>query len=428
MSSRSGMNRRAFLGGTALGGLALSGCGSATSTSSPAFSGEGLAHMHDLMAGYVDRGVIPGMVTLVSRLGEVHADAIGVQGIGGAPMRRDTIFRIASMTKPVTAVATLILVEEGKLSLDAPVDRWLPELANRQVLRALDGQLGDTVPSQRPITVRDLLTLTMGTGLLFPIEAYPVLKAAVDLKLGDVPPHPLAPPAPDEWMRRFSTLPLMSQPGERWLYNTAFDVLGVLIARASGQTFDAFLSERIFSPLGMRDTAFAVAAAATERLATCYFADEGGTLQVYDDPTKSEWSSPPAFPSGAGGLVSTVDDFHAFAAMLLAHGQYPGGRILTTSSVQSMTTDHLTPAQKAISGLAPGFFDTQGWGFGVAVNTAPDAVSARPGRYGWDGGFGTYWISDPIQDLVAIVLTQRPIDASSPELDFWKAAYQAIPS
>src|SRR6266699_2275595 len=219
-----------------------------------------LSRMHDVMAGYVERGEVPGLVTLVSRRGEVHIDAIGTRAIAdGTPMRRDTIFRISSMTKPITAVATMILVEECKVRLDEPVDRWLPELAERQVLKRLDGPLDDTVPANRSITVRDLLTFRMGFGqMMAPPDAYPILKAANEQQIGMGPPSPSQMPAPDEWMRRLGTLPLMHQPGERWMYNTGSDVLGVLIARASGQQLEAFLRERIFEPLGMKDTGFSV--------------------------------------------------------------------------------------------------------------------------------------------------------------------------
>ena len=229
-----------------------------------------LARMHDVMAGYVERGEVPGLVTLVSRRGEVHVDAIGMKALGGSdPMRRDTIFRISSMTKPITAAATMILVEECKLRLDEPVDRLLPELADRKVLKRLDGPLDDTVPANRPITVRDLLTFRMGFGIIMaPPDTYPIQRAVSELLLGQGPPNPSTPPAPDEWIRRLGTLPLMHQPGEKWMYNTGSDVLGVLIARASGQPLETFLRERIFEPLGMKDTGFSVPAAKIDRLAT----------------------------------------------------------------------------------------------------------------------------------------------------------------
>jgi CubicO group peptidase (beta-lactamase class C family) len=224
------------------------------------------------MMGHVERGDVPGAVTLLSRRGEVHVEALGARAFGGPPMRRDTIFRITSMTKPVTAVATMILAEECRLRLDEPVDRLLPELAGRRVLRRLDGSLDDTLPASRPLTVRDLLTFRMGLGnVLGPPDAYPILKAVAEQRLvGFGPPDPTAPHGPDEWIRRLGTLPLMEQPGTMWRYNTSAYVLGVLIARVSGQPLEAFLHERIFEPLGMEDTGFTVPASKLDRLASCY--------------------------------------------------------------------------------------------------------------------------------------------------------------
>src|SRR5438128_7909396 len=317
-----------------------------------------LGRMHDVMAGYVERGEVPGLVTLVSRRGEVHVDVIGTQAIGDSPpMRRDTIFRISSMTKPITAAATMILVEECKVRLDEPVDRWLPELAERKVLKRLDGPLDDTVPAKRPITVRDLLTFRMGFGqMMAPPDAYPILSAANEQQIGMGPPSPSTMPAPDEWMRRLGRLPLMHQPGEQWMYNTGSDVLGVLITRASGQPLETFLHQRIFEPLGMKDTSFSVPEASLDRLATSYWTDPtSGKLTVYDEAMGSQWSRPPTFPSGAGGLVSTIDDYLAFGQMMLSQGKLGGERILSRLSVETMTTDQLTPEQKAASSLISGF-------------------------------------------------------------------------
>ncbi len=390
-----------------------------------------LSRMHDIMAGYVERGDVPGLVTLVSRHGEVHVDAIGMKASGGDdPIQRDTIFRISSMTKPITAVATMLLVEECKLRLDEPVERLLPELANRKVLKRLDGPLDETVPAQRPITLRDLLTFRMGFGLLMaPPGTYPIQAAISEQELGQGPPTPLTPPAPDEWIRRLGTLPLMYQPGERWMYNTGSDVLGVLIARATGQPLEAFLRERIFEPLGMRDTSFSVPASKLDRLATSYWTNPATeAFELFDAAAGGQWSQPPAFPSGAGGLVSTIDDYLALGQMLLRQGQHGGARLLARPTVETMTTDQLTPAQKTVSGLIPGFFDSRGWGFGVAIVTRRDDLAAVPGQFGWDGGLGTSWYSDPREDLVAILMTQcggLP-QFSKVYLDFWTSVYQAI--
>ncbi|MCU1372810.1 MAG: hypothetical protein JWO68_96, partial [Actinomycetia bacterium] len=381
------------------------------------------AGLHDVMAGHVERGVAPGLVSVVSRRGEADIDVIGRTAVDGPPMQRDSIFRISSMTKPVTAVATMILLEECVVRLDEPVDRLLPELADRRVVRRIDGPVDDTVAANRPITVRDLLTFRLGFGGYF--GPCPLNDAAALLQLSVGPPQPSLPPEPDEWMRRFSTLPLMFQPGERWLYHTGADILGVLVARASGQPFEAFLRERIFEPLGMRDTGFAVPEAAVDRLVTSYLTDpETGALGVYDAPA-GQWSVPPAFPSGGAGLVSTADDYLAFAEMLLGGG----APLLSRPSVETMTADHLTPEQKAVSGFFPDDFDARGWGFGVGVVTRRDHPAAPVGQYGWDGGMGTIWRNDPGQQLVTILLTNaswtspRPPDIAQ---DFLTAAYAAI--
>lgn len=391
-----------------------------------------LARMHDIMASHVERGSVPGLVTLVSRRGEIHVDTIGTQTRDrNIPVRRDTIFRISSMTKPITAVATMILVEECKLRLDEPVDHWLPELAERKVLKRENGPLEDTVPANRSITVRDLLTFRMGFGqMMASPEDYPILKEAIAQEIGMGPPSPSTLPAPDEWLRRLGQLPLMHQPGEKWMYNTGSDVLGVLIARVSGQPLEIFLRERVFEPLGMKDTGFTVPPSEIDRLATSYWTDPAsGELTVYDEAANGQWSRPPAFPSGAGGLVSSIDDYLAFAQMMLAYGKHEGTRILSRPTIETMITDQLTPEQKAKSGLVPSYFDHHGWGFGVSIVTRRYDVAAVPGRYGWDGGLGTSWYSDPKEDMITILMTQRAWTSPQPPevcLEFWTSAYQAI--
>jgi CubicO group peptidase (beta-lactamase class C family) len=390
-----------------------------------------LGRLREIMAGHVEHTDVPGLVTLVARRGEVHVDAIGVTAIGGSdPMRRDTIFRISSMTKPVVAAATMILVEECKVRLDEPVERLLPELADRRVLRRIDGPLDDTVPANRPITVRDLLTFRLGWGIVMaPPGTHPIQTAMDDLRLGQGMPSPSTPPPPDEWMRRLGTLPLMHQPGEKWMYNTGSDVVGVLIARASGRSLETFLRERLFEPLGMKDTGFSVPAAKLDRLATSYVDDpESGNVAVYDEARTGQWTRPPAFPSGGAGLVSTIDDYLAFGQMML-DGRHGRDRILSRASIEVMTADHLTPAQKAASGLVDGHFDSHGWGFGVAVRTRRDDVAESVGTFGWDGGLGTSWRTDPKEGLVGILMTQRAWKSPSlPDVcrDFWTQAYCAI--
>jgi len=388
--------------------------------------------MQAVMTGYVERGEMPGLVALVSRRGDVRVNVIGSQAAGtGAPMRRDTIFRISSMTKPITAVAVMMLVEECLLRLDDPVDRLLPELANRQVLKRLEGPLDETVPAHRAISVRDLLTFCWGFGqLMAPPAAYPILKVANEQQIGMGPPNPAATPAPDEWLRRLGALPLMYQPGERWLYNTGSDVLGVLIARAAGQPLDRFLAERIFEPLGMKDTSFSVPASKLDRLATGYWTNfKTGAFEIYDAAADGQWSRPPAFPSGGAGLCSTADDYLAFSQMLLNQGKLGNERILSRPSVETMTSDQLTPEQRARGSWIPGEFDARGWGFGVSVITRRDQPAGTLGSYGWDGGLGTCWRADPREQLSTILLTQRVWASPTPPpvaRDFWTCAYQAI--
>jgi CubicO group peptidase (beta-lactamase class C family) len=390
-----------------------------------------LTRLHDVMARFVEHGEVPGLVALVSRREQVHVEALGMKTLGASgPIQRDTIFRIASMTKPITAAAAMILVEECKLRLDDPVDELLPELADRRVLKRLDGPVDDTEPAKRSITLRDLLTFRMGFGIVMaPPGTYPIQAAVDDLLLGQGMPQPSLPPAPNEWIGRFGTLPLMHQPGEKWMYHTGSDVLGVLIARASGQPFETFLQEHIFEPLGMKDTAFSVPPSKVDRFATAYLTQPGtGALEPYD-AEDGQWSRPPAFPSGGGGLVSTVDDYLAFGRMMLNYGRHSSGRILSRPSVETITADHLTSAQKALSGLVSGYFDSRGWGFGVAVVTRREDIAAPVGSYGWDGGLGTSWRSDPSEDMITILLTQASWTSPVPPRvvrDFRIAAYQAI--
>ncbi len=391
-------------------------------------SGARLGRMREVMSGYVERGELPGLVTLVSRKGEVHVDAIGTKEVGGGdPMRRDTIFRIASITKPITAAAAMILVEECRLRLDEPVDPWLPELADRRVLRTLETPLEDTVPADRPITLRDLLTFRLGIGaVMAPPGRYPIQRAMEEA--GVAPSANLPAVAPDEYMRRLGGLPLIHQPGEQWLYNTGSDVLGVLISRASGQSLGTFLRERIFQPLGMKDTGFHVPPEKLDRLPTSYYMDAAtGRLTVFDEARDGRFAHPPIFESGAGGLVSTVDDCLAFGRMMLNKGRCGHERVLSRPSVELMTINHLTTEQMADARIF--FGENRGWGFGMAVYTRRDDLAAVPGRFGWDGGYGTSAYADPAEDLVGVLMTQRHMDSPQPPrvfVDFWTSAYQAI--
>jgi len=394
------------------------------------FSPVRLARMHDTLARHVEHGHTSGLVALVNQRGREHVETIGTMAFdSNVPMRRDTIFRLASTTKPITAVGAMILVEECRLRLDDPVDEWLPELAGRRVLRTIESPLEDTVPAKRPITLRDLLTFRSGYGeVVFLSPGSPLQRALVEARL-PLSEWPFSGTS-DEFMRRLGSLPLAHQPGEQWLYHMSAEILGVLIARVSGKSLGTFLQERIFAPLGMTDTGFQVPESKLDRLPTCYGRDMvTGELIVLDEPRAGYAARPPVFESGAGGLVSTVDDLLAFGRMMLLHGG--GERILSRPAIQLMTMDHLTPEQKGISPFFEHFWDTRGWGLAMGVITARSDIGDAPGRFGWDGAFGTSWHVDPKEGLVGVLMTQRRPDrlAISPvALDFWTSAYQLIES
>jgi len=360
------------------------------------------------MAARVAAGELPGVVLLLAQGDQVHVDTIGSYALDGAePMRRDTLFRVASFTKPVLAAAAMRLVEEGRFTLAEPVDRLLPELADRRVLRHIDGPLDDTVPAEHPITIEDLLTFRMGFGMLTEPTfnpPYPIVTRPDELDLMLGAPDPRTPHPPDEWIRRFATLPLMDQPGQRWRYNVSALVLGVLVARAAEAPLGEVLRRRIFEPLGMVDSGFATTPDKASRIPSYYASDFNGgpiTLQPLSKP--ESWTEEPVFPSGAGGLLSTADDFLAFGRMLLAGGVYDGQRVLSPESVTALTTNHLTQEQIDTGGV---LLEPKGWGYGMGVAAGPDEVSEQPGRYGWDGGYGTVWFNDPNRDLVGLALTQ----------------------
>jgi CubicO group peptidase (beta-lactamase class C family) len=402
-----------------------------------AFSDLGLDRVERVVARHVERGSVPGAVWLVAHGDEVHVGVVGTPAVDATdatstndPLQRDAIFRISSMTKPITAVAALSCVEDGLFRLEEPVDRLLPELADRRVLEHEDAPLSWTVPARRPILVRDLLTFTMGLGIVMaPPGSCPLADALVELQLGQGPPAPAVAPEPDEWLRRLGSLPLLHHPGEQWAYNTGADVVGVLIARATGQPFETALRERVLDPLGMHDTGFWVPSDRRHRLVTGYLTDPStGELRVHDRPD-GQWSRPPAFPSAAGGLVSTVDDYHAFARMVLAHGRGPTGRVLSRASVEAMTSDQLLASQRHGGGLVDGWFDSHGWGYGVGILTRRTGIAGSVGAYGWDGGLGTAWLNDPREELVTILLTQAAWTSPEPPAvcsEFRTAAYAAL--
>ncbi|MFD5315441.1 serine hydrolase domain-containing protein [Streptomyces sp. NPDC127098] len=367
-----------------------------------------MAGLREVLGRRVADGSLPAAVALVAGGDRVEVAAAG-------PVGRDGIFRIASLTKPVTAAAVLALVDEGRIGLADPVGRWLPELAAPAVVRHPAAPVTDVVPAERAITVEDLLSSRAGYG--FPAD---FSLPAARLLFEGVQSHPLEPQfraAPDEWLAELARVPLLHQPGESWLYNTCSDLQGLLVARVTGRPLPEFLAERFFEPLGMVDTGFAVPAGKLGRFTTLYRPLPGGGLAVADEPA-GQWSRPPAFPSGAGGLVSTVDDLLAFARMLL-----DGGRgLLSAASVRRMTTDQLTAEQREAGRL---FLEGQGWGYGGSVDVAVVDPWNVPGRYGWVGGSGTAAHLVPAARGVAILLTQVCMTGPTPPplmREFWRYA------
>jgi CubicO group peptidase (beta-lactamase class C family) len=380
----------------------------------------GLEGFDETALRHVDAGGVPGVVALVASGDQVHVATAGTLSLGGAPVKRDTLFRIASVTKPVTGAATLALATEGLLSLDEPIDRHVPELADRRVLRRPDAELDDTVPAERAITVRDLLTFTFGfgaSGEMFTAERpWPVVMAERALDLHTLgPPDPVHQPETDAWIAGLGSLPLMAQPGESWLYNTGASVLGVLIQRVTGVPLSEVFASRLFQPLGMHDTTMWTSDVG--RLATAYVATANG-FEMWDAPDGG-WSRPPRFEDGAAGLVSTVDDLLAIARMLLAGGD----GIVAPELVAAMTTNQLRSSQGG-AGAAPILLG-RGWGFCQSVLTE----GPRAGAFGWNGGLGTTWLVDPVRSLTVIVMTQRLFSSPDPpqvHVDLQAAAYAAL--
>ncbi|MFJ7413014.1 serine hydrolase domain-containing protein [Streptomyces sp. NPDC098077] len=379
--------------------------------------------LHALLDAHIAEGSMPGAVALVARGGRTEVASAGTAVLAGStPMRRDALFRIASITKPIVAAAAMTLVEDGLIAPADPVAAWLPELAAPLVVRTPQSPVEDVVSAVRPITLLDLLTFRAGYGFPSDFSLPAVAPLFSELKQG--PPQPQAVLAPDAWMAALSRIPLLHQPGDGWLYNTCSDILGVLIARVADRPLPAYLAERLFEPLGMTDTGFAVEPAALDRFTGYYRAGaDGGGDPVLVDAPDGQWSSPPPFPSGAGGLVSTVDDWAAFGRMLLTEGLSDSGtRVLAGESVRQMITDHLTPEQRAASGL---FTEGQGWGFGGAVDVEITAPWNVLGRYGWVGGTGTTAHVIPATGTVAVLLTQMEMGGpAAPEVmrDFWTYA------
>ena len=404
-------------------------------------SSEGLDRMRAALTGHVEGGALAGGVILIERRGRVaYFEAVGARDIErGLPMERDTIFRIYSMTKPIASAAALILVEEGRLRLDEPVSRHLPELKGLRVLREPRGELEDAIEAEREITLRDLLTHTSGLTSASPADT-PLRRGYRELyrNRGEMT---LA-----DWLPELARLPLMFPPATQWEYGLSTDVLGRLVEVVSGQTFDIFLRERIFEPLGMVDTGFHVPAEKLDRLATLYSLDPGGEnmpdpedaaalgapasaeLTATDAAPDTDRARPPAFFSGGGGLLSTAADYLRFARMLLRGGELEGVRILSAETVARMTRAHLSERELEAPFLKQ-FFPGTSFGLGVSVVTdaAARGVGGADGAYGWSGAAGTHYWADPKNEMIGLFLVQiRPMGGALPPPEVEALAYSAM--
>lgn len=355
----------------------------------------------------IEAGLLAGAVTLVWQAGKIlQVNELGWRDVDAAlPMQRDTVFRIASMTKPVTVAAAMALVDEGKLALGDPVAKWLPELSDMRVLLEPGGPLDRTEPARRPITFDDLMTHRSGLAYVFSVLG-PLASAYGKLSLRQ---------DQDRWLAEVATLPLAHQPGARLTYSHATDALGIALSRIEGKPLAQVLAERIFAPLGMTDTGFSVNPAGRRRAATMYKLTDGNTL-THDVMGPPPITDPP-FCTGGAGLFSTIDDYLAFARMLLGGGTVDGVRVLSEESVRLMRSDRLTAEQKQYPFLGAPFW--VGRGFGLNLSVVTDPARSRQlfgpgglGTFSWPGAYGTWWQADPAADLILIYLIQNHPDLS----------------
>ncbi len=382
------------------------------------------------MNGWVDSGKLAGMVTCVMRKGELaFAEVVGKSDVArNKPMRADTIFRIYSMTKPLTSVAIMMLYEEGKFQLDDPISKFIPAFANPRVMSGGSRGKIETVPAEREINFRDLLTHTSGLTYGFmesnPVDAaYRAKQDGVDFQTADT--------SLKQVVERLAQLPLIAQPGKAWNYSVSTDVLGYLVEVISGQPFEKYLKEKVIDPLGMVDTDFHVPAAKHDRFAANYSAGPGGRLNLIDDPATSRYLAPRNVNSGGGGLVSTASDYLRFCKFMLNKGELDGVRLLGRKTVELMTMNHLTGDMADMG--TPRFSESTytgigfGLGFSVMIDPAKAYIAGTPGEYAWGGAASTaFWI-DPVEDMAVVLLTQLMPSSTYPiRRELRVLTYQAI--
>jgi CubicO group peptidase (beta-lactamase class C family) len=385
------------------------------------FSGKRLERIDTAMRRYVDEKKLAGVVTLVARQGAVvHFGKCGMADIeAGNPMERDTIFRIYSMTKPITSTAVLMLMEEGRLRLADPIAQHIPSFKDVKVLDNAPGSGVRQVNTDRPITIRDLLTHTAGLSYGFdPVYIDELYREHIWGPMEANPELTLA-----DWINELGKLPLAHQPGTLFRYSVATDVLGYLVQVISELPFETFLKQRIFEPLGMIDTDFWVPPEKVVRFAANYGPDPEIGLKVIDPPATSHYTRPSKAPSGGGGLVSTAGDYLRFAQMLLNKGELDGERLLGRKTVELMTTNHLPAGVYC--------FDDPSSGFGLGVSVLMDPARAQtlgsPGNFGWSGAANTNFWVDPRENLLGILMLQfMPSDAYPVVTDFRNLVYQAL--
>ena len=389
-----------------------------------------LARIAAWMKGWVDSGRLAGMVAVVMRKGELaFAETCGKADVErNKPMRPDTIFRIYSMTKPLTSTAIMMLYEEGRFQLDDPISKFIPAFANPRVYAGGSRGKIDSVPAEREINFRDLLTHTSGLTYGFmesnPVDAlYRAKTNGVDFQTGDT--------SLKDIVERLGTFPLIAQPGKAWNYSVSTDVLGYLVEVISGQPFQVYLKEKVLKPLGMVDTDFHVPADKHERFAANYQAGSGGKLEVIDDPAKSRYLAPRKVNSGGGGLVSTAADYLRFCKFMLNKGELEGTRLLGRKTVELMTMNHLK-GDMADMGM-PRFSESTyygvgfGLGFSVTIDPAKAHILGSPGEYAWGGAASTAFWCDPKEDMAVVLLTQLMPSSTYPiRRELRVLTYQAI--